>query len=115
MPATATRRLLTATEAQIKSGRSMVRFRQWVAAGRLPFVVDEAGRRRFDTDDVDRLVAYVDRYKLEAPAIETSSPAPAVVDEPSSPLQAQVLGFLQASAERTQARSAFISNEGDFQ
>ena len=64
MPATATR-LLTATEAQIRSGRSMVRFRQWVAAGRLPFTVDEFGRRRFDVEDVDRLVADVDRYKLE--------------------------------------------------
>jgi excisionase family DNA binding protein len=64
MPTTATR-LLTATEAQIRSGRSMVRFRQWVAAGRLPFVIDGFGRRRFNAEDVDHLVADVDRYKLE--------------------------------------------------
>jgi hypothetical protein len=67
MPATATR-LLTATEAQIRSGRSMTRFRQWIASGRLPFTVDEFGRRRFDAEDVDRVVAEVARWQLEGQA-----------------------------------------------
>jgi hypothetical protein len=69
MPATATR-LLTATEAQIRSGRSMVRFRQWVAAGRIPFTVDEHGRRVFDAADVDRLVAAVEGRELERRELE---------------------------------------------
>jgi hypothetical protein len=74
----------------------MVRFRQWVAAGRLPFTVDEIGRRRFNAADVDHLVAEVDRYRLEELSAETSPAAPA--DETPSALQAQVLGFLRASA-----------------
>jgi predicted site-specific integrase-resolvase len=73
MPATATR-LLTATEAQIRSGRSMVRFRQWVAAGRLAFTLDDLGRRRFSVEDVDRLVADVDRYKLEDATAAADAP-----------------------------------------
>jgi hypothetical protein len=64
MPALATRPLLTATQAQIRSGRSMTRFRQWVSSGRLQFKTDEFGRRRFDPEDIDRLVAEVERYAL---------------------------------------------------
>ena len=82
MPATATR-LLTATEAQIRSGRSMVRFRQWVAAGRLPFTVDEFGRRRFDAEDVDRLTAEVDRRQLQES--QTTEPA-TLTAEPINPV-----------------------------
>jgi|SRR5579864_4889877 len=63
-------RLLTATEAQVRSGRSMTRFRQWVAAGRLSYVVDEHGRRAFDPDDVDQLIAEVDEREHERRALE---------------------------------------------
>jgi hypothetical protein len=102
MPATATRRLLTATEAQIKSGRSMVRFRQWVAAGRLPFVVDDAGRRRFDAEDVDRLVAEVNRYKLEddagTPAIApAATPAPTAEVPSGGVIHSDLVRILRAS------------------
>jgi hypothetical protein len=42
----------------------------WPAA----VILDELGRRRFSAEDVDRLVAGVDRYKLEDATAAADAP-----------------------------------------